>query len=185
MSYDLIFWRGRPDGSAERVWSALYNRQPVNFVMPLVFADVRAAFEAELKGDLRVDEKTGEIQGRGWETTLHDGDRYIHVVCSWQLAQDRSAIVQLKRAGQRAGCSMFDPQSSAYVQAPAFPKSAPEPAPTAVAAAAAAAPEFAIGGRVSHPTFGEGDISAVLDDKLRIKFATGERVLLSRFVKRI
>jgi hypothetical protein len=42
---------------------------------------------------------------------------------------------------------------------------------------------FKVGSRVSHPSFGDGTVTAVVRDQLTIKFAGGEKVILDSYVK--
>ena len=42
---------------------------------------------------------------------------------------------------------------------------------------------FSVGNRVTHPSFGEGKVTAIVRDQLSIKFATSEKVVLESFVK--
>ena len=52
----------------------------------------------------------------------------------------------------------------------------PPPPPVHVSA-------YKIGNRVTHPTFGDGQVTAIVRDQLSIKFATSEKVVLESFVK--
>src|SRR5687768_12895453 len=86
MSWDLALWKGRPAGSPLEVYRALMDGKRPKLVQPLTVAAVRAAFEAEYLGDLRVfAEENGalEIQGRGFELSLADGALYVYVMCAW------------------------------------------------------------------------------------------------------
>ena len=42
---------------------------------------------------------------------------------------------------------------------------------------------FHVGSRVSHPTFGDGVVTAIMRDQLTIKFAGGDKVVLDSYVK--
>ena len=52
----------------------------------------------------------------------------------------------------------------------------PPPPPVHVSA-------YSIGNKVTHPTFGDGQVTAIERDQLSIKFATSEKVVLESFVK--
>ena len=42
---------------------------------------------------------------------------------------------------------------------------------------------YSVGNRVSHPTFGDGKVTAITRDQLSIKFENSEKVILESFVK--
>lgn len=42
---------------------------------------------------------------------------------------------------------------------------------------------FKVGSRVTHPVFGDGQVTAIDRDQLSIKFAASEKVILESFVK--
>lgn len=182
MSYDLIFWRGRPTQPPTEVWNALYEKEPVNFVMQLAFADVLAAFRTIYGADLQVETAERRISGRGWEFGMEEGDYYLHVTCSWALAEDEVAIKKLQQAGRAAGCSMFDPQTYQYFEAPALIERPKRVTATPVAPSTPAWP--CIGARVAHARFGEGVIASITGEgdtaKVRVMFADGEKVLIAR-----
>lgn len=183
MSYDLIFWRGRPTDAPWKVWKQLYAKRPVPFVMPLVREEVLAGFRREYGVDLRL--LDNDVQGRGWEFALDDGDRYLHVTCAWALAEDEPALARLRRAGRYAGCSVFDPQTGVYREESA--QLAEPTRPAAPEPTHAEAPTLQPGDPVTHATFGAGEVLTVESSgpstKVRVRFADAERTLLARVLR--
>jgi hypothetical protein len=181
VSYDLILWRGRPTRPPAEVWRALAAHQPVEFVMPLRFADVRDAFSAQLGCQVTGGDTGGELIGRAWQLSLTDGDLYIHMTCGWGITDDAAALPSLRAAARRALCSVYDPQTSVYHDAPAFPERAVVVAP---ATTTPSPPGLAVGAAVHHATFGAGTVLAVTGTgdqaKARVRFAAGEKTLIAR-----
>ena len=127
MSWDIAFWRGRPNMPGHQVLDLLDAGTAVDFVTALDAPAVRAAFVEEYAGDLRLsDDGAGrvDIQGRGFEGSLRTGDRLFYVMCDWAFAQDEDLVVKLVRAGRRAGLTAFDPQSYRIWHAPLTPSAA-------------------------------------------------------------
>jgi hypothetical protein len=178
VSYDLILWRGRPTRSASAVWGALRAGLPVEFVMPLRFADVREAFRTQLDCRITGGDTSGGFTGRGWEFSVADGDRYIHVMCGWGITEDAAALPGLRAAARRALCSVYDPQTSVYYDAPAFAEGG------ARVVVAAATPGLRVGDPVHHVSFGAGTVIAISGvgelAKVRVQFAAGEKTLIAR-----
>jgi len=177
MSYDVVFWRGRPTAPPSRVWDALRAGDTVPFMMTVRRDDVAAALTAVFGNDVRIE--GGSMMGPGWETGVDDGKHYIYVTCSWGIVEHPEALERLRRAMKRACLSMFDLQTSQYFEAPAFP----EPA-SSVVHAPIDPPPFSAGDAVVHPTFGAGRVIRVEDGKIRTAFDSGEKVLLARFLQR-
>ncbi len=181
MSYDLVFWRGRPTETPSTVWRKLNAGQAVAFMLPLVFEEVVAGFREEYGEDLRI-EGSGELQGRGWSFGIDDGALYLYVTCAWALAEDPAALARLRSAGRRAGCSMYDPQTGQYFEASARL----EPRTRAVVANTGESSEVELrpGERVDHASFGAGEVVAVegrgATAKVRVRFAVGVKTLLAR-----
>ncbi len=70
--------------------------------------------------------------------------------------------------------------------APAAPAKAPRAKKTdtpAVVAPVVHVSAFKTGSRITHPSFGDGTVTAVVRDQLTIKFAGGEKVILDSYVK--
>lgn len=120
MSWDLVFWRGRPNATASAVFEALCDGEAVDFIEPVARERIRIAFTAEYADDLEVENNDDSlaIRGRGFELSVKDGDRLLTARCAWGFAGDDDVLGALIRAGRRAGCSAFDPQSGAFWEAP-------------------------------------------------------------------
>lgn len=176
MSYDLVFWRGRPVASPRNVWRALHDGETVPFIMPLRRADVTAALAAALGDDVRI--HGGSVEGRGWECGIDDGAHYIYVTCGWGITEHPENVERLRVAMKRACLSMFNPQTLEYFEAPAFPE------PANAVLAPIEPPPFAAGDIVTHASFGLGRVLRLEDGKVRAAFGTGEKVLLARFLQR-
>ena len=182
VSYDLVLWRGRPTRPPAAVWRALAAGEPVEFVMPLRFADVRDGFRAHPECQITGSDTGGGLRGRGWECSVTDGDLYIYVTCGWGITEDPAALPNLRAAARRALCSTYDPQTSTYHEAPAFPER-----PTTLVVAEPAPRGICVGDAVHHATFGAGTTLAVQGTgelaKVRVQFATGEKTLVARVLR--
>src|SRR5262245_59708433 len=120
MSWDLVMWKGAPMEDPPEVWERLAEEQEPRFLRPLAVDEMRRAFEEEYGANLHVEASAGSmsIRGRGWEGSLSDGDKYLYLMCSCGLASDDDWLTQLVRAGLRAGCFVFDPQSGCWWEPP-------------------------------------------------------------------
>jgi len=116
MSWDLVFWKGAPLEGPPAVWSALADEQAVLFITPLCARELQRAFAGEYGEEIGADlDGDGlRLMGRGWEGSLRDGDKYLYLTCAWGLAKDDEWLTQIVRAGLRAGCWVFDPQSGCW-----------------------------------------------------------------------
>ena len=120
MSWDLILWRGAPVEEPPEVWEAFCDDRAVKFIQPLNIDEIVRAFKDEYGDDLRVERYDGgtTVLGRGWEGSLADGDKYLHLTCGWGLARDDDWLTQIVRAGLRARCFVYDPQSYSWWNPP-------------------------------------------------------------------
>jgi hypothetical protein len=105
------------------VWKALAGGDQVKFVAPLSAQQLTCAFADEFGSRVAIRERDGgfDIIGRGWEGYAKDGEMFLYLNCDWDLARDDEWLTQIVRAGLRARCTVFDPQSGCWWDAPLEP----------------------------------------------------------------
>lgn len=113
MSYDLVFWKGKPPLEPGAIWARLAAEEPVEGLAPFARDEVTKAFRAVFGKAMKVGDPPGTILGRGFELRVADGDKYLHVCCAWGLLESeegRAVLARIGRVGENLGATQFDPQ---------------------------------------------------------------------------
>ncbi|MEJ7600765.1 MAG: hypothetical protein WKG01_22865 [Kofleriaceae bacterium] len=108
MSFDLILWRGVPEGGPDLAWSRLVVGDPVAGLAPFTTEEVLAAFKAACRGEVQI--QGTEIFGRDFSVGAEDGALYLHITCAWSVARDAAAQRPIHDAARRLDATVFDPQ---------------------------------------------------------------------------
>lgn len=114
MSYDLVFWKGSAHEAPDRIWARLTGGETVEGIEPLLAGEVMDAFQIVFGSDVKLDEDRTML-GPGFELRVSDGDAYAQICCSWALPasdQGYAVLSKIRRAGERLGATVFDPQTA-------------------------------------------------------------------------
>jgi hypothetical protein len=97
MSYDLIFWCGRPEGDAASVYRRLCRGEAVSGVQELTTEAVIVAFRNEFPDVL---EEDGDTLESGFSILLSGHPtRVVAVNCAWGVAKHPEVLSKIEQAG--------------------------------------------------------------------------------------
>lgn len=187
MAFDLIFWKGSPDETAELVWGLLSQGEAVQHIKKITPGEAVDAFRAEFGPKVAYNVAAGEVSGPGFTFTVRKKSGYLQVWCEDEIEQathGQSTLQRVQRAAQfRLGCQMYNPATGDYAET-----TKPEALEEAVAQRSGMKKiELGVGSRIEHKKFGPGKITAVFGAgekcQAQVTFQDGsKRKLLTRFL---
>lgn len=114
MSYDLVFWKQRPDSTAapREIYEALTDERRVAGLEPLHLDDIFRAIEAAFPGFQTQRAWNGGDRG-AFEFSA--SEFFVCFSCHGMSGDDMNTIIDI---GARFGCPLYDPQVDQRFQLP-------------------------------------------------------------------